>query len=54
MAQNSEGRTVFVGISLGSSDVDGPLQLLLTVVVVVHQLAVPQYEPAHLPVSEAE
>lgn len=39
--------------SLGGSDVDGSLQLLLTVIVVVHQLVVPQYEPAHLPVSTA-
>lgn len=41
-------------ILLGCSDVDGSLQLLLAVVVVVHQLAVPQYKPAHLPVSEVE
>ncbi len=41
-------------ILLGSLDVDGPLQLLLAVVVVVHQLAVPQYKPAHLPVSGVE
>lgn len=40
-------------ISLGRSDVDGSLQLLLTVVVVVHQLTVPQHKPAHLPVSAA-
>lgn len=39
---------------LGCSDVDGSLQLLLTVVIIVHQFAVPQYKPAHFPVSEEE
>lgn len=47
-------RRSFLEILLGSSDVDGSLQLLLAVVVVVHQFAVPQYKPAHLPVSEVE
>lgn len=45
---------VCVFFLLGSSDVDGSLQLLLAVVLVVHQFAVPQDKPAHLPVSEAE
>lgn len=45
---------VVIEISLGSPDVDGSFQLLLAVVVIVHQLTVPQYKPAHLPVSEAE
>lgn len=45
---------VVIEISLGSPDVDGSFQLLFAVVVIVHQLTVPQYKPAHLPVSEAE
>lgn len=47
-------RLVVIEIILGSSDVDGSFQLLLTVVVIVHQLTVSQHKPAHLPVSEAE
>lgn len=46
--------TVVTEISLGSPDVDGSFQLLFAVVVIVHQLTVPQHEPAHLPVSESE
>lgn len=41
-------------ILLGCSNVDCSLQLLLTVVVIVHQLVIPQYKPTHLPVSAEE
>lgn len=47
-------RFVAIEIILGSSDVDGSFQLLLAVIVVVHQFTVPQHKPAHFPVSEAE
>lgn len=40
--------------SLGSADVDRSFQLLLAVVIIVHQLTVPQYKPTHLPVPEIE
>ena len=41
-------------VLLCSPDVNGSLQLLLAVVLKVHQLAVPQDEPAHLPVPGTE
>ena len=41
-------------VLLCSPNVDGPLQLLLAVILKVHQLAVPQYEPTHLPVPGTE
>lgn len=47
-------RLFVIGIVLSSSDVNGSFQLFLAVIVIVHQLTVPQYEPAHLPVSKAE
>ena len=41
-------------VLLCSPNVDSPLQLLLAVVLKVHQLAIPQYEPTHLPVPGTE
>lgn len=36
---------------LGCADINGSFQLLLTVVLKVHELRLPQDEPAHLPVA---
>lgn len=38
----------------GCADIDGPLQLLLAVALKVHELRLPQDEPAHLPVAPGQ
>lgn len=37
--------------SLGCADINGSFKLLLAVILKVHELRVPQHEPAHLPVT---
>lgn len=44
----------YVLFSLGQADVDGSLQFLFAVVVIVHEFGVPQDKPAHFPVSAGQ
>lgn len=39
---------------LGCADIDGSLQLLLAVVLKVHELGLPKDEPTHLPVAPGQ